>query len=290
VRSTITALVSDTPGVTVIESVGTYATIPPGRKRNNQQPYRIRVNRSFTAGTPINLRLIVTSLDGVATLQTSLDSGTPVSTTILRERFNVAPGSLPADWAAIHGLGNTTVPWTTVNNFCGVGSNGAFHGNANNGSRWERLFSPVFSVPADANYVVVDFDVCYDTEDDPVLQTTGYDGFFLRVTDVTPGRTLRSVLAEAFADSIKTGNIFHYPEHLPRSGDPNYFEDMSVWAGDSNGVKHVRMRLPGMQGSDAQLRFEFAQDSIFTCRDVRPDSGRCGVFIDNVVVRSVKVQ
>ena len=37
-------------------------------------------------------------------------------------------------------------------------------------------------------HVTVDFDVCYDTEDDPVLPVLAYDGFFLRITDVTPGR------------------------------------------------------------------------------------------------------
>ncbi len=51
----------------------------------------------------------------------------------------------------------------------------------------------------------------------------------------------------------------------------------------------MRMRLPGMQGSVAQLRFEFTQDSIFTCLDVRPGSDGCGVFVDNVVVKSVNL-
>ncbi len=60
-----------------------------------------------------------------------------------------------------------------------------------------------------------------------------------------------------------------------------------MWAGDSGGVRHVRMRLPGMQASLAQLRFEFAQDSFGTCLDVRPGSAGCGVFLDNVVVTSV---
>ena len=107
----------------------------------------------------------------------------------------------------------------------------------------------------------------------------------LRVTDLTPGRLLRSVLAEAFADEFTTGSFFHYPKHLPRGGAP-YFEDMSVWAGDSQGVKHVRLRLPGMAGSTAQLRFEYTQDAIAICSDVRPGHS-CGVSIDNIVVRSV---
>ena len=284
---------SDTPGVSVIKNRADYGTIPPGKSKSNAQPYRIRVSNTFATGTPINLRLVVTSPDGVATLRTSLSTGTPKGTTILSENFDaVAPGSLPLGWAAVHALGGDTVLWTTSNTFCGGSSNGAFHANDNVGtlstSRWERLISPAFTVPGDSDYVLVEFDVCYDTEDDSFLQTTGYDGFFLRVTDLTTGRTLRSVLAEAFADRFDSGSIRHYPKHFPRSGDPDYFEDMSAWSGDSGGVRHVRMRLPGMQGSVAQLRFEFAQDSLFTCLDVRPDSAGCGVFVDNVKVRSVQ--
>jgi hypothetical protein len=62
---------------------------------------------------------------------------------------------------------------------------------------------------------------------------------------------------------------------------------MSAWAGESQGFKHVRMRLPGMAGSTAQLRFEYTQDAIATCGDVRPGHA-CGVTVDNIVVRSVK--
>jgi hypothetical protein len=129
-------------------------------------------------------------------------------------------------------------------------------------------------------------DVCYDTEDDPNFNVLAYDGFLLRVTDLTPGRLLRSVLAEAFADQFTTGSFFHYPKHLPRGSGP-YFEDMSVWAGDSAGFKHVRLRLPGMAGSTAQLRFEYTQDAIAICSDVRPGH-TCGVAVDNIVVRSVR--
>ncbi|HEU5468999.1 MAG TPA: exo-alpha-sialidase [Steroidobacteraceae bacterium] len=291
VRSPVVTLRSETPGVTVLDNSDTYGTIPAGGSRINPDPFTIRVGSSFDPGTPIKLRFSVKSVDGEAILRTSLDSGSPHATTLLTQRFNgVAPGRLPSGWTSVHGAGGTEVPWTTSNTFCGP-SNGAFHANDDVGdpstTRWERLFSPAFTVPADSDYVLVTFDVCTDTDDDPVLPTTAYDGVFLRVTDLTTGRTLRSVLAEAFADAFRTGNIEHYPKHLPRSGDPDYFEDMSVWAGDSNGLKRVRMRLPGMQGSVAQLRFEFTQDSAFTCLDVRPGSDGCGVFIDNVVVSSV---
>src|SRR4029078_6793144 len=99
--------------------------------------------------------------------------------------------------------------------------------------------------------------------------------------------TVRSVLAEAFDDAFTTDGFKHYPKHFPRSNNAAYFEDMSAWAGDSGGRKHVRLRLPGMCGPTAQLRFEFTQDSNSTCLDL----GRgpvCGVSVDNVVVKSVK--
>jgi hypothetical protein len=286
-------LETSTPGVDVVRHVAVYPSIRPGETRSNIFPFQLRLSSRFVPGTPIELELLVISVDGIAELRHTLFTGTPSATTLLAEDFeSAAPGTLPSGWTAAHGAGANTVPWTTSNTFCG-GSNGAFHQNANDGpaggspSRWERLFSPTFNVPSDSEYVVVEFDVCYDTEEDPNLRVLAYDGFFLRVTDLTPGRLLRSVLAEAFEDEFTTGAFEHYPRHLPRSGDPNYFEDMSVWAGSSQGLKHVRLRLPGMQGSIAQLRFEYTQDSLFTCQNVRPGSAACGVFVDNVVVKGV---
>ena len=108
----------------------------------------------------------------------------------------------------------------------------------------------------------------------------------MRVTDFTPGRLLRSELVEAFEDELTTGSIQHFPKHFPRSGNANYFQDMSAWAGFSNGFQHVHMRLQGMQGSTVQLRFEYTQDSNGICSDVRPGHS-CGVMFDNVVVNSV---
>jgi len=221
------------------------------------------------------------------------------TTTLLEERFNEAGlnGALPAGWTAAHGAGQNVVPWVTSTGFCGSNSTFAFHPNANDGpaggspARWERMFSPVFTVPADSDFVTVDLQVCYDTEDDPNFNILAYDGAFLRVTDVTPGHTLRSVLAEAFEQFFKTGSELHYPKHMPRNGDPRYFPngDMSMWAGDSGGqFRRVQFRLVGMAGTSAQLRFEYAQDAGGTCADVRPGHA-CGIAIDNIIVRSVKV-
>ena len=117
----------------------------------------------------------------------------------------------------------------------------------------------------------MDFDVCYDTEDEPLLNIWAYDGLFLRVTDLTGGtHVLRSVLVEAFQDRFRTDGFFGYPKHFPRNSDPDYFEDMAVWAGASGGFQHVHLRLPGMAGTIAQLRFEYAQDEFGSCADVRP--------------------
>jgi hypothetical protein len=285
-------LSTETAGVEITRTRSEYADLDPGATGTNRQDFVVSLLPGFVPGTPIEFRLDVRSDDGdTATLWHTQFTGTPLETVLFSEDFQSVPsGVLPAGWTPSHGAGATTVRWTTSSTFCGSTSNAAFHSNDNVGSsrtRWERLFSPSIAVPPDAEYVTVEFDVCTDTEDDPNFRILAYDGFFLRVTDITAGRTLRSVLAEAFADEFTTGSLFHYPRHLPRNSNLSYFEDMSAWAGDSNGIQHVRMRLPGMAGSVFQLRFEYTQDSIGTCQDVRPGHA-CGVLVDNVVVKSVK--
>lgn len=288
-------LSSTTPGVTVLQPVAIYGRIDPGAAVNNGFPFLVRIAPSFTPGTPIEFSLRVITTKGSNTLLFTQPTGTPVNTTLIAENFD-GGSALPTGWVAAHGAGPNTVPWVINNTFCGITSNGLFHQNANdaptptgNQARFERAFSPIFTVPANAVDVTVDFDTCYDTEDDPNFNIQAFDGYFLRVTDQTgtPQRPLRSVLAEAFATYIKTGDAFHYPKHFPRNSNPNYFEDMSAWAGDSGGFKHVSMSLPGMQDGKAQLRFEFAQDDNSICTDVRPTHTTCGVILDNVVVRAV---
>jgi hypothetical protein len=286
-------LSTTTPGVVVTQDKSNYENLAPGATGVNRRAFAVTLLPSFVPGTPIEFRLDIKSADfGTAILLHTQLTGTPVPTVLLSENFNGVPaGTLPAGWVAAHGAGPLTVPWTTSNSFCGP-SNGAFHANDNVGTtpaqrtRWERLLSPTFDVPANAEYLDVEFDVCYDSEEDPIFNVLAYDGFFLRLTDLTPGRSLRSVLTEAFADEFTTGSLLHYPRHLPRSGNPAYFQDMSAWAGYSNGAQHVRMRLPGVAGSRIQLRFEYTQDGFLTCEAVRPGHA-CGVFIDNVVVKSV---
>ncbi len=105
----------------------------------------------------------------------------------------------------------------------------------------------------------------------------------------TTGEALRSVLAEAFAENIGTGSIRHFPKHTPRSSNPAYLQDMSVWSGDSGGAQHVSMRFPGagMTGRAIQLRFEYTEDSSGDCTD-SSSSAPCGVALDNTVLQHVE--
>jgi hypothetical protein len=286
---------TDTPGVKVLVGGTLWPRLRPGETAPARFPFVIRTTSAFVPGTPIELTLSVESDDReTALLRDTLFTGTPVETTLFSEDFDDVTG-----WSVAHGGGANVVPWVIGSaspaspGFCGATSRYAFHQNASDGppggsrTRWERLLSPLIVVPGDSAYVEIEMDVCYDTEEDPNFNVLAYDGFFLRLTDFTSGRTLRSVLVEAFADEFTTGGVNHYPRHLPRSSNRAYFEDMSAWAGFSDGPKHVRMRLPGMAGSTFQLRFEFTQDGSVSCSDLRPGN-TCGVSVDNIVVRSAR--
>ena len=284
-------LSTSTPGVSFQRSTVTYPAIAPGTLQNNAQAFVYTLAPDFVPGTKIDFDLDVTSAQGDVKLQFTQNTGTPVGTTIFAENFDgVAAGALPAGWGTIHAGGNNTVPWTTNNTFCGTTSNGLFHANANDGlngnhTRFERVASPNIVIPATSEFVTVEFDICYDTEDDPNFNVLAYDGADLRITDFTTGHFARANLAEAFAEIFTTGNKNHYPKHLPRSSSSAYFQDISAWAGDSHGFQHVFMRFDGMAGDTIQLRPDYTQDSNGICSDVRPGHS-CGVIIDNVVVKS----
>lgn len=285
-----------TPGVTVVQNSSTYPDIAAGAAASNATAFVIATGPTFVPGAQVDLTLTVSSAQGSTTLPFTQASGTPVSTILLSETFDgVSSGRLTSTWQSVHGGGTLTVPWTTRNLSLGLTptsiSNAAYHANDGNATgdrtRWERLFSPTFSVPSSADWVTVDFDIAYDTEDEPALNVQAYDGVLLRIFDQTAGRASRSVAVEAFAEDFTTGGSNFYPKHLVRSSNPAYFPDLSAWAGDSSGYRHVHLKLPGMGGSTAQLRFEFTQDSVFSCASIRPGH-TCGVLIDNVFVRSVR--
>ena len=79
----------------------------------------------------------------------------------------------------------------------------------------------------------------------------------------------------------------HFTRHISTPVNTVAGSSWSAWAGASGGFQHVHFRLPGMAGTTAQLRFEYAQDLFGSCADVRPGHS-CGVMIDNVHVSSVK--
>ncbi len=300
-------LTTSTPGVSILFGISPYATVDPGATNTNILDYFVYLGPNFVPGTDIDFTLNVQTRQGSAKLLYTQSTGTPVTTTLFSENFDeVAPGSLPTGWATSHGGGANVVPWTTNNTFCGTKTNAAFHQNANdngtgNPRRFERLFSTPFTVPANAQIVTLDMDICYDTEDDPLYDVLGYDGFTLRITDMTSGHILRSVFPEAYVTNFTTGDSLSFPKHFPRSSSSAYFQDISAWSGSSGGrffdpvsglflhnppkVQHVHMELPGMAGTTAQLRFEFTQDTGGICTDVG-GGPVCGVQVDNIVIRS----
>jgi uncharacterized repeat protein (TIGR01451 family) len=276
----------------VFNATQAYANIPAGALVANATPFQIALAPSFVPGTSVDLRLTVTTTQGSIQLPYRLATGTPSpQPPLINQDFNGAtPPTLPAGWTSTHGAGVTTVPWQTSLTL--TPTLAAFHTNDGAASRWERLISPAVVVPVPAggaqSYITVDFDIVYNTEDEPTQSVLAYDGVLLRITDLTSGSLVRSVLAEAFAEEFTTGTANHYPKHMPRSSDPNTFpsSDMSLWAGNSAGMRHVRMKLPGagMEGRTIQLRFEYTEDNCCTCA-----TPPCGVAIDNVVVRQVVV-
>uniref|UniRef100_Q029Z0 Glycosyl hydrolase, BNR repeat-containing protein n=1 Tax=Solibacter usitatus (strain Ellin6076) TaxID=234267 RepID=Q029Z0_SOLUE len=280
------------PGVTFQRAASTYPDIAPGTSQSNALVYILTLSPSFVPGTKIDFSLSVSTAQGNTALLFTQDTGTPVPTTVFSENFNgVSAGTLPAGWATIHVGGTPTVNWTTSSSFCGTASNGLFHVNANdttasNRTRFERVSSPNITIPANAQFVTIDFDICYDLEDEPAFNILGYDGADLRITDFTAGHFARANFVEALADTFTTGTSLHYPKHLPRNSNTNYFQDISAWSGDSGGFKHVSMRFNGMAGDTIQLRPDYTQDSGGICSDVRPGHS-CGVLIDNIVVNAV---
>jgi hypothetical protein len=292
-------LFSATPGVKIVKGTARYPDLAAGDTASNDRPFVLDIGNGFKARSPIELRLDVKEEGGrKARLFLTLFTESSESEMLLSEDFeNIdAATGLPAGWQAGHGAGLNEVPWITSGAFCNTGSHGAFHPEAEDGvppapgqppysARFERLFGPVITVPRDAEYVTLEMDICTNSEDLPILPVTAVDGFFLRIADMTPGRIVRSVLVEAFADEFTTGASQGYPKQLLNFDIPFYFPDMAAWAGDSGGPRHVRMRLPGMAGSTVQLRFEYTQAGGGVCAQPGPTGG-CGVFFDNLVVKS----
>jgi|GEM_PF-248187 len=296
-------LSTTTPGVTFTSNASTYPSISAGGTENNTTAFVAQFSNSFVPGTRVQLTLTVTTAQGTAVFTYSQPTGTPtVQSILLSENFETTiPGSLPSGWSQVHNQGANTIPWGTNNTaFRDQPNNSMFMLNdaANPGARSERLFSPLINIPANAEYVTLDMDVAYNSEDDANFRYLGYDGFLLRVLDNTTGRLARSVMIEAFTEEFTTGEIQWYPKDFPRRNQS--FQDIGAWSGHSGGFRHVRMKFPAasltptvglnsLNGAQIQLRFEYEQDGntggtvnpLFTSRNVS------GVAFDNLVVATV---
>ncbi|MFH0794209.1 MAG: sialidase family protein [bacterium] len=290
-QTSVTATLSTTtPLVTVLQPLSSYPDLPPLSPLSNLTSFAIQLDPAFVAGTYIDLLLAVNTTQGSTQLPIRLVTGSPGTvTTLIDENFEqVAPPALPVGWSWVHGGGSIffAAPWITSNAM--GGSVAAFHPESGTtGLKFERLFSPVVTLPDPGpgvpTYVTLDFDLTYNLEDEPTRSVLAYDGLTVRINDRTPGNTVRSVLAEAFAEILKTGTMNHFPKHLPRSSSSAYFEDMSVWSGNSGGPVHIFMKFPGagMNGKTIQVRFEYTED------DSGVAAGTKGVAVDNVVLRHI---
>lgn len=298
-------LSSRTPGVTVPVAVQSYGTVAAGDSGYSPAPFIAQLPGNLVPGTRVDMAFTVTTAGGgTATLPFTFETGTrnwaPVD--LFAQNFLV-DGPLPAGWTTVHGGGATTVPWVTYSGFCG--RRGLFHPNAIDGpdpTRLESALSPPIVIPANVapNLVTLDFWMCYETEDDPDFNVLAYDGLMVRIVDETTGRVVRPVLPEAFAQEVAydiDGNGqrgFGYAKHLPRNGNPAYFQGMPVWSGSSLGArfgeKLVHMVLPGMQGSTVRLSFDYAQDGSGTCTDAGhagSPPGVCGVLVGEIRMQAV---
>ena len=286
----ITAKLSTTtPGVVINRANATYADLAPLGSGSPALPFAFTVNAGFVPGTYIDFLVSLKSNQGTSEYPVRVATGSNGTTaTMINEDFTVTTigtAANPAGWQSVIAGGGASAGHWTVNQLLTPGNNSAYHSEAALTS-WIRLYSPIVVVPAQAgeSKVTLDFDLVYDLEEEASKAIEAYDGMTIRLTDSTSGATVRSVLAEAFAQKLKTNNTNHFPKHLIRNNNTNYLQDMSVWSGKSNGVEHISMEFPGagMTGRSVQIRFEYTQDGFGVCTDLGAGRGPCGIGVDNV--------
>jgi hypothetical protein len=270
VTGTLTSL---TANATVLSATQGYGTVASGATGNNANPFVLELGSAYPCGQPIRLRLTFsTSTPGNAPnyLEFTLPTGVPISTTtLLSENFDsVSPPALPAAWSAVNQCGTCpVVPWVTDNATSTSAPNSAYVPESPS-TIFSRLQGPVVSIPSNADYVEVRFDL--------LTQLTQYDDRYAP-SGASFEYQLDGVGGSRFATSDAEEFQYRYTHNIARSSGAGN-GDRSGWSGTTPGFVPVRIRIPGLGGHTFRPRFDL------TTAGTAPVGG---VRVDNVVIEAV---
>jgi hypothetical protein len=235
--------------------------------------YQIQLDNAFPCGDSVVLTLTLSATGTTSIFQTiTLVSGVITgSTVLLSENFDaVLPPALPTGWSSVNGC-MTCSPndWTTTaTNFLSA-PNAAFVPDAVFTS-FGRLYGPIVAVPADAQYVDVEFDARWDLEAQDAR--TAFDAFSWEYQ-------LNATGGSRFATSEAVEFENRYTHYVVRSSGVNV-GDRSGWSGNNLAFQHVRIRIVGLAGQTMIPRFSLSTDS---------NTGASGLWVDNVVITAHQV-
>lgn len=269
VDASLSSLSADA-SVTVADS--TYSPLKNSAFSPNLIPFEVDVDSGAALGKYLEFELALDSLEtGPGIVRFRLIVGSPVvGAAFLTQDFeSVAAPALPAGWAYVNIVGASN-PWISVAS-AGVPGNAAFVTNISTNS-FDRLQSPFFALPG-AQFYDIEFDTSYDLE--TATSRTGFDGGSLTLRFNGGGL---SIFASAFAVEFDG----RYEHRINRSAGGNS-GDRSGWSGDSGGYRHIRIRIPGEDVSEAdltsiQFRFDMTSDGAVA---------ETGWFVDNVTIKPV---
>jgi subtilisin family serine protease len=88
------SLSTTTPGVTIIQPISTYPTIPQGTMATNLLPFRLSTSAAFVCGSPVNLEFVTTYAGRVDTNQLVLPSGSTNYWMIQSSGASIVPGTV----------------------------------------------------------------------------------------------------------------------------------------------------------------------------------------------------
>jgi hypothetical protein len=207
-------------------------------------------------------------------VELSLPTGVVVAEeTLLSESFDaVSAPALPLGWSAAN-LCTTCVanPWHTTSTTPASPPNAA-HGSGETGtnSTLGRLDGPAVAVPAGSTLLEIAFDLQYD------LAATNSR---VAIDAATFNYQLDGGLTRfATADAIE---FEHRYTHWHRYSFFNGAGNRSAWSGNSDGYRHVRIRIPDLGGHVIRPRFDLS-----TVGNTGPP-GSNGVWVDNVTIKAL---